>query len=77
MDFKDWKRNETWADNKIQDTQQPDKYETDSDNESDEEGDFEVVYGSVHDQFGKIRTRSWLVRLYPELMLYWWLYDLI
>ena len=36
MDFKDWKRNETWADNKIQDTQQPDKYETDSDNESDE-----------------------------------------
>ena len=31
--------------NKIQDIQRPDKYETDSDNESDEEGDFEVVYG--------------------------------
>ena len=29
----------------IQDIQQPVKYETDSDNESDEEGDFEVVYG--------------------------------
>ena len=24
---------------------EPDKYETDSDNESDEKGDFEVVYG--------------------------------
>ena len=32
------------ANNKIQDIQQ-EKYETDSDNESDEQGDFEVVYG--------------------------------
>ena len=38
---------------------------TDSDNESDEEGDFEVVYGRtlMHDQFVKISTRSSLVRL--------------
>ena len=45
-----------------------DKYETDSDNESDEEDDFEVVYGRtcMTDQVGKISTRSWLVRLYPE-----------
>ena len=48
-----------------QDIQQPVKYETDSDNESDDEGDFEVVYSGsdMHDQVGKISTRSWLVRL--------------
>ena len=30
---------------RLQDIQQPDKYDTDSDKENDEEGDFEVVYG--------------------------------
>ena len=48
----------------MQDIQQQDKYETDSDNESDEEGDFEVVYGrTCRDQFGKISTRSLQMRL--------------
>ena len=32
---------------------EPDKYETDSDNESDEKGDFEVVYGRT------CMARSW------------------
>ena len=37
---------------------------TDSDNESDEEGDFEVVYGrTCRDQFGKISTTLLPVRL--------------
>ena len=37
---------------------------TDSDKESDEEGDFEVVYGrTCREKFGKISTRSSLVRL--------------
>ena len=40
MDCKDWKWIETYVNKKIQDIQQPVKYGTDSDNESDEEGDF-------------------------------------
>ena len=43
---------------------QPDKYMTDSDNESDEEGDFKVsLWQDLHDQLGKISRRSSLVRL--------------
>ena len=44
--------------NKIQDIQQPDKYETDSDNESDEEGDFEVVYGRTYMTRSGISVRN-------------------
>ena len=37
---------------------------TDSDNESDEEGDFKVsLWQDLHDQLGKISRRSSLVRL--------------
>ena len=54
------------ANNKIQDIQQPDEYETDSDNESDEEGDFEVVYGrTCMTRSGRsVRDHDWCVWVY-------------
>ena len=49
---------------KIQDIQQPDKYETDSDNESNERRWlWSSLWQDMHDQFGKISTRSSLVRV--------------
>ena len=42
----------------MQDIQQQDKYETDSDNESDEEGDFEVVYGRTYMTRSGISVRN-------------------
>ena len=57
--------------NKIQDIQQPDKYETDSDNESDEEGDFEVAYGrTCMTRSGRsVRDHDWCVCI-PRLVSY-------
>ena len=54
------------ANNKIKDIQQPDEYETDSDNESDEEGDFEVVYGrTCMTRSGRsVRDHDWCVWIY-------------
>ena len=51
--------------------QQPDKYETDSDNESDEEGDFEVVYGrTCMTRSGRsVRDHDWYVCI-PRLVSY-------
>ena len=45
---------------------QPDKYVTDSDNESDEEGDFEVVYGrTCMTRSGRsVRDHDWCVWIY-------------
>ena len=45
------------------DIQQPDKYETDSDNESDEEGGFEVVYDRtcMTRPAGSARDHDWCV----------------
>ena len=50
----------------MQDIQQPDKYETDSDNWSDEEGDFEVVYGrTCMTRSGRsVPDRDWCVSIY-------------
>ena len=50
----------------MQDIQQQDKYETDSDNESDEEGDFEVVYGrTCMIRSGRsVRDHDWCVWIY-------------
>ena len=50
--------------NKIQDIQQPDKYETDSDNKSDKEGDFEVFYG-----------RTCMTRLGRSVRVHDWIYE--
>ena len=49
--------------NKIQDIQQPVNYETDSDNKSDDEGDFEVVYsGTCMTRSGRsVRDHDWCV----------------
>ena len=52
--------------NKIQDIQQPDKYEADSDNESTEEGNFEVVYGRTGRED---RDHDWCVYI-PRLVSY-------
>ena len=50
----------------MQDIQQQDKYETDSDNESDEEGDFEVVYGRtcMTSSGRSVRDHHWCVWIY-------------
>ena len=51
--------------NNIQDIQQPVKYETDSDNELKVTKKVNLklfVAGHMHDQVGKISTRSWPVR---------------
>ena len=57
---------------------EPDKYETDSDNESDEKGDFEVVYGrTCMTRSGRsVRDHDWCVCI-SRLVSYRWLYDLI
>ena len=46
--------------------QQPDKYDTDSDNESDEQGDSEVVYGrTCMTRSGRsVRDHDWCVWIY-------------
>ena len=62
-DCKDRKWIETQANRKIQDIQQPDKYETDSESQSGEEDDFEVVFGGtcMTRQEGSVRDHDWCV----------------
>ena len=50
----------------MQDIQQPDKYQTDLGNESEEEGDFDVVYSRIcMTRSGRsVRDHNWCVWIY-------------